>query len=80
MARLEDQREERTPAQLRNAQVDVAGLGRQRPRPGAVALRRARVGTFVTGGADHIARLGFDQLLQHHPNRLADQIHGLTRA
>ena len=77
---FEDQWEERALAQLRDAQVDVTRLGRQRPRPGAIAFGDPCVGAFVAGGADHVGRFGFDELLQHHADRFADQIHGLAGA
>ena len=55
--------------------------------PALVASSRARaplrsvtrvLGALVAGGADPLGRLGFDQLLHHHPDRLADQIHAVT--
>ena len=55
-------------------------MGSQDPWPGAVAFVDSRVGTFVAGGANQVGRLGFDEFLQHHPDRLADQIHGVASA
>ena len=77
-ARLEDRREERALAQLRDAQLDVTGLGRQQPRPGPVAVGDPGVGALVAAGADLLGRFDLDQLLQHHPHRVADQIDTLT--
>ena len=72
--RLKDDREERSLAQLRDPQLDIAGLGGQQPVSGAVALGGPGIGAFVATGADVLGRLGFDQLLHDHPHRLADQI------
>jgi len=76
-ARLQDHREERALAQLRDPQRHVPGLGGQLPVPVTVALGRARHRAFVAGRADHLGGLGLDQLLQHQPDRLPDQIHAL---
>ena len=73
-ARLEDRREEAAFAQLGDAQLDVAGLCRQQPRPGPVAVGHPGVGALVTAGADLLGRLQFDQLLQHEPDRVTDEI------
>ena len=35
---------------------------------------------LVRCGADPLGRLGFDQFLQHQPDRLTDQIHAVTGA
>src|SRR4051794_37181758 len=75
--RLEDDREERALTQLRDPQPDVTGLGRQGPVPVPVPFGRAGRGPFVPGRADRLGGLGLDQLLQHHPDRLADQIHAV---
>jgi hypothetical protein len=74
---FQDHREERALTQLRDPQRHIPGLGGQLPVPVTVALGRARRRAFVAGRADHLGRLGLDQLLQHHPNRLPDQIHAL---
>ena len=36
------------------------------------------VGALIPAGADHLGRLGLDQLLQHDAHRLADQIDAVT--
>ena len=51
-------------AELGDVQLDVAGLGRQQPGAGAVAVGRALVGPLVAGGADGLARLELDELLE----------------
>jgi hypothetical protein len=79
-ARLEDAREERTFAQLRDGELDVAGLGRQQAWPGAVAFVRAGLGALIRCGADLLGRFDLDQLLQHESNGLADQVHAVTGA
>jgi hypothetical protein len=79
-AGLQDQGEERSPAQLRNPQLDVTGLSGQQPRPGTIAFVGSGVGALVAGGADQLGRFDFDQLLQHHANRLTDQFHGFAGA
>ena len=56
---------------------DVAGLGRQQPGPRPVAIGDPRLGSLVPVGADHLGRLRLDQLLQHDPYRLADQVHAI---
>src|SRR3954452_20454284 len=73
-AGFEDDREERPLPQLRDPQLDVTGLGGQQPVTCAVTLGHPGTGAFVLRGADQLGRLGFDQLLHDHPNRLADQI------
>jgi hypothetical protein len=79
-ARFEDDREVRPLAQLRDPQLDVAGLGGQQPVTCAVALGGPGIGAFVSGSADPLGRLGLDQLLHHHPHRLADQVDAFAGA
>ena len=79
-ARLEDTGEERALAQLRDRQLDVAGLGRQRPRPRAVAFGAASLGALIPAGADHLRRLQLDHLLQGDLDRLPDQVHAFPGA
>jgi hypothetical protein len=57
---FEDQREERTLAQLRDSQVDVAGLRGQHPAERTVALVGAGLGPLVTGGTDELGGFGLD--------------------
>ncbi len=78
--RLQDAREERAAAELRNLELDIAGLGGQQTRSSAVAVSGAALGTFVAFGADHFGGFGLDQLLQYEPDGLADQIHAVTGA
>jgi hypothetical protein len=73
-AGFEDAGEERPLPELRDLQLDVAGLGGQQPVSGAVALGGPGVGPLVAVGADLLGRLGFDQLLHDHPHGLADQV------
>src|SRR3954452_2160254 len=73
-AGFEDDREERPLPQLRDAQLHVTGLGGQQPVTCAVAFSGPGVGALILPGADPLGRLGFDQLLHDHPDRLADQI------
>ena len=51
-APLEQRREERPQPQLRDVQVQIPGRGRQDPRPGPVALRRAADAAFERGCTD----------------------------
>ena len=61
-------------AQLRDLELDVAGLGREQARPMAVAVVRALVGSLVGCGADHAGRLGLDERLEDELDARADQI------
>jgi hypothetical protein len=79
-AGLEDQREGRTLAQLRDSQVDVTGLRGQHPRPRTVALVGAGLGPLVTGGTDDLRGFGLDEFLQYRADRFADQIDRLAGA
>ena len=45
-----------------------------------VAFGDPVLGAFVAAGADPLGGFGFDQLLHHHADRLADQIHAVTGA
>ena len=67
-------------AQLRDRQLDIAGLGRQQSRTGPVALGRATLRALVTGRADHLGRLRVDQSLKDHLHTRADQINIATGA
>jgi hypothetical protein len=58
-------REERALPQLRDPQLDVAGLGGDQPRPGPIPVRHAGAGPLIAVGADVLGRLGLDQLLHH---------------
>jgi hypothetical protein len=77
-ARFQDRRKERALAELGDAQLDVAGLGRHQPGPGAVAVRDPGVGAFIAGGADLLARFGLDQLLHHQANGIAHEVDALA--
>ena len=76
--RLEDRREERPFAQLRDPQLHVPGLRREQSRSCTVAVGHPRVGALVSGGTDPLRRLQFDQLLQHDTDTVADQIGAIT--
>ena len=71
-ARLEQGREEGALAELGDVQLDIAGLGREQAAAGAVAVGRAFIGAFVAGGADRLAGLELDELLE-------DEAHGLAQ-
>ena len=73
-AGLQQGREERAFAQRGNAQLDVAGLGRQQPGPGAVAVSGAAGGALVAVGADALGGLSVNQRLQHKGKTLADEV------
>jgi hypothetical protein len=73
-ARLQQGGEERALPQLGDAQLDVAGFGRQQPRAGAVAVGGALLGALIGPGADLLGSLGVDQRLQDQRERLADDV------
>jgi len=77
-AGFEDHREERAFAELGDPQLQVAGLGGQRSWTGPVAFGDPLIGALIAGGADPLRGFGFDQLLQHELDRLADQVHAIT--
>src|SRR5690606_23855121 len=79
-AGLEDDREERTLAEFGDPELDVAGLGGQRPGPVAVAFDGAVLRPFVGSGADPFGRFELDQLLERDPDRFADQVDAITGA
>ncbi len=54
--RFQQRRVEAAVTQLGDGQLDVAGLRRQQPGPGPVALGRAGLAAFVAGGADVLVR------------------------
>jgi hypothetical protein len=65
----------------------LGSAARPRRRPewaatghGRRGARRAGRRAFVAGGADPLRRLGFDQFLHDHPDRLADQVDTFTHA
>lgn len=60
---FQQRREERSPTQLWDPELQVPGRRRQSPRMGSVTLRGAVAGAFVLPGADHRRGLGVDQLL-----------------
>ena len=78
-ARLEQAREETTGPQLGDLQLDIAGLGGQQPAPVPVAFgaRGPRCARSASG-ADHLGRLGLDQLLEDQADRFADQVEAVT--
>ena len=73
-ARLQQCREERPLAQLGDAQLDIAGLGRQQPRAGAVTVRGALLASLIGAGADVLGGLGVDQRLEHQGEPFADDV------
>jgi hypothetical protein len=77
-APVQQGREERPRAQLGDPQLQVAGVRGQRPRAGAVALIRARLGPFPGLRADGRGQLGVDQGLVHRLGRDPDPFAGIT--
>lgn len=83
---LHASRHSRTPSrapaltQLGDPQADVTRLGGDQPQTGAVALGHWLRCALVAAGADPLDGFGFgfDQLLHHHPDRLADEIDAVT--
>jgi len=57
-----------------DAQLDVAGLGREQPAPGAVAVGRPGLAPLVAAGADRLVGLEFDELLQDERHRVAHDV------
>lgn len=66
--------EEGARAQLRDAQLHVARLGREQPGAAPVALGDAAVGPFVARRADRLARLQLDEFLKDECHRLAHDV------
>jgi hypothetical protein len=60
-APLQQRREERAGAQLRDPQLQIPDRHGQGARAVSVALRRAGLGALMGCGADHRGQLGFDQ-------------------
>jgi hypothetical protein len=73
-ARFQQGGKERALPQLGDAQLDIAGLGRQQPGPGAVAMGGALLSALIAVGADVLGGLGVDQRLQDQRERLADEV------
>jgi hypothetical protein len=73
-APLEDGREERSPAQLGDLEIDIARLGGQQTVSAPVALVGAGVAALVEAGADHLGDLGLDEGLEHEFHALADDV------
>ena len=71
---LQDRREEAALAELRDLEIDVAGLGRQLPRPAAVAPRSPRDRALVRLGADVLSGFLVDQGLVEERHHLAHEI------
>ncbi len=79
-ARFEQGREERSGAELRDAQLDIARLRREEPAPAPVAVGRPLVGALIARGADRLGGLKLDQLLQDERHRLAQDVRVATGA
>ncbi len=79
-ARLEDRREERALAQLRDSQFHVTGLRGQHPRSGTVAIGHPSVAAFITGSADPFSGFELDEFLQHQTDGITDQVDAITSA
>jgi hypothetical protein len=69
-ARLQQRREERPLPQLGNLEFHIAGLGRQQPRAGSIAVGRPAGAALVAAGPNHLDGLDVNQRLQY----LADNI------
>ncbi len=67
-------RQERDLPQFRDAEFEIAGLGRQHLRPGPVAVIDAVDAAFPRVGADLAGCFAVDQLLSRPLSELADQI------
>lgn len=79
-ARLEDRREERALAQLRDSQFHVTGLRGQHPRSGTVAIGHPSVAAFITGSADPFSGFELAEFLQHQTDGITDQVDAITSA
>jgi hypothetical protein len=77
---LQQRRVEDPLAQLRDLELQGAGLGRQRPGPVAVALGGAVLGAFVAGRPDLLGRLCLDQGLVDELSPLSDAVDVAARA
>ena len=66
--------------QLGDAELQVAGLGRQRLGSVATAFRHASLDAFITASADRLDGFGLDQLLKHPSGDLTDQVDALADA
>jgi hypothetical protein len=71
---LQQRREERALPELGDAQFDIAGLGRQQPRSGSVAMGGALLAPLIGPSADVLGGLGLDQCLEHQGEPLADDV------
>jgi hypothetical protein len=61
-------------------QLDIASLGGQQPRAGAVAVRGPAGAALVAVGADVLGGLGIDQGLQDQPERFTDDVQATAGA
>jgi hypothetical protein len=68
--RLQQRREERAGAELGDAQLDVAGLGREEPTPSAVPVGRPTLAPLVPGRRQSPGRPRADQLLEEEGHRV----------
>lgn len=73
-ARFEQGRQERARPELGDAQLDVAGLGAEQPAAAAVAVGDPLVGPLIAPGADRLAGLELDQLLEDQAHRVAQDV------
>ena len=76
--RFQDAREEAAFAELGDAELDVAGLGRDGLRPVPVALGSPRLGAFIEARADLGRGLGFYELLANKTDSLSDEVNDFT--
>jgi hypothetical protein len=79
-AGFEQRGEEGALAQLGDVQLDVAGLGREQPAAAAVAVGGAILRSLVSAGADHLAGLELDELLEDECHGIAQDIGAIAGA
>ena len=73
---FQEAREERSAAQLGDAQLDVAGRRGQQAVPATVSLVGTGLGSLVALGADSGGQLGVDQLLESPLEQPSEQVTG----
>jgi len=65
-------------AKASTSELGLRGVVHQRPGLGPAGRANSSRALSQAASADHLAGLGFDQLLHHEPDRLADQVHAIT--
>ena len=77
---LEEFGREPAVAILRHAQLELADPGDERARVIAGAVAKPRAGALALLGSERVSHLGFQHLLHHRPNDLAQPIRALREA